>query len=145
MEKVNKYYECLFVVDVSNGEEATKASVEKFVGIINANAEEVVEVAQWGKRRLAYPINDKPEGYYVVATFNSTPDFPSELERLLTIDESIMRQVTVRLNFLPFSKAAAPAEEPAAEVVAEEAAPAAEAAVAEEVAPAEEAAPADAQ
>ncbi len=145
MEKVNKYYECLFVVDVSNGEEATKASVEKFVGIINANAEEVVEVAQWGKRRLAYPINDKPEGYYVVATFKSAPEFPSELERLLTIDESIMRQVTVRLDFVPVAKAAAPAEEPAAEAVAEEAAPVAEAAPAEEVAPAEEAAPADAQ
>jgi small subunit ribosomal protein S6 len=132
MEKVNKYYECLFVVDVSNGEEATKASVEKFVGIINANAEEVVEIAQWGKRRLAYPINDKAEGYYVVATFKSTPDFPTELERLLTIDESVMRQVTVRLDFVPVAKAAAPAEEP----VAEEAAPAAEAAPVEETAPA---------
>ncbi|MGN1444936.1 MAG: 30S ribosomal protein S6 [Eubacteriales bacterium] len=145
MEKVNKYYECLFVVDVSNGEEATKASVEKFVGIINANAEEVVEVAQWGKRRLAYPINDKPEGYYVVATFKCAPEFPSELERLLTIDENIMRQVTVRLDFVPVAKTTAPAEEPAAEAVAEEAAPVAEAAPAEEVAPAEEAAPADAQ
>ena len=71
MEKINKYYECLFVVDVTDGDEAVKATVEKFVGIINANAETVVEVAQWGKRRLAYPINDKPEGYYVVATFKS--------------------------------------------------------------------------
>lgn len=125
MEKINKYYECLFVVDVTNGDEATKATVDKFVGIINANAETVVEVAQWGKRRLAYPINDKPEGYYVVATFKSAPDFPSELERLMTIDESVMRQVTVRLDFTPVAKAAAPVEEsapveeaPAAEVEA---------------------------
>lgn len=136
MEKINKYYECLFVVDVTNGDEATKTTVDKFVGIINANAETVVEVAQWGKRRLAYPINDKPEGYYVVATFKSAPDFPSELERLMTIDESVMRQVTVRLDFTPVAKAAAPVEEsapveeaPAAEVeapAAEVEAPAAE-------------------
>lgn len=123
MEKINKYYECLFVVDVTNGDEATKTTVDKFVGIINANAETVVEVAQWGKRRLAYPINDKPEGYYVVATFQSAPDFPSELERLMTIDESVMRQVTVRLDFTPVAKAAAPVEESAP---VEEEAPAAE-------------------
>lgn len=140
MEKINKYYECLFVVDVADGEEATKASVDKFVGIITANAEEVIEVAQWGKRRLAYQINDKPEGYYVVVTFKSAPDFPAELERLLTIDESIMRQVTLRLDFVPVAKAtAAPVEEVAE--VAEEAieAPVAEAAPAEEVAPAADA------
>ena len=133
MEKINKYYECLFVVDVTDGDEAVKATVEKFVGIINANAETVVEVAQWGKRRLAYPINDKPEGYYVVATFKSAPEFPCELERLLNIDESIMRQVTTRLDFTPVAKAVAPAEEVApadeasapAEAVAPEA-PAAE-------------------
>lgn len=119
MEKINKYYECLFVVDVTNGDEATKTTVDKFVGIINGNAETVVEVAQWGKRRLAYPINDKPEGYYVVATFKSAPDFPSELERLMTIDENVMRQVTVRLDFTPVAKAAAPVEEaPAAEAEA---------------------------
>ena len=131
MEKINKYYECLFVVDVTNGDEAVKATVDKFVGIINDNAETVVDIAQWGKRRLASLINDKPEGYYVVATFKSAPEFPAELERLLTIDESIMRQVTVRLDFTPTAKAA-PAEEPAAE-----AEPAEEAAPAEEVAPAE--------
>lgn len=132
MEKVNKYYECLFVVDVAGGDEAVKATVDKFVGIINANAETVVEVAQWGKRRLAYPINDKPDGYYVVATFRSAPEFPNELERLLTIDENVMRQVTVRLDFTPVAKAAAPVEEAAPAV---ETAPEAEAPAAEETAP----------
>lgn len=139
MEKINKYYECLFVVDVTDGDEAVKATVEKFVGIINANAETVVEVAQWGKRRLAYPINDKPEGYYVVATFKSAPEFPCELERLLNIDESIMRQVTTRLDFTPVAKAVAPAKEvaPADEesVPTEEVAPEAPAAEAAAEAP----------
>ena len=129
MEKINKYYECLFVVDVSNGEEATKASVEKFVGIINANAEEVVEVAQWGKRRLAYPINDKPEGYYTVVTFKAEPSFPTELERLFNIDETVMRSMVVKLEYESVAKAAAPAPE---EVSAEEAPVAAEAPATEE-------------
>ncbi|MBE6558683.1 MAG: 30S ribosomal protein S6 [Ruminococcaceae bacterium] len=143
MEKINNYYECLFIVDVADGEEATKASVEKFVGIINANAETVVEVAEWGKRRLAYPINDRPEGYYVVVTFKAAPEFPAELERLFNIDESILRSVLIRLDFVPVPKAPVVEEAPAAEAaeVVEEA-PAAE--VVEE-APAAEEAPADAE
>ncbi len=119
MEKINNYYESLFIVDVANGEEATKASVEKFVGIINANAETVVEVAEWGKRRLAYPINDRPEGYYVVVTFKAAPEFPAELERLFNIDESVLRSVLIRLDFEPVAKAAVAPEAPAAEVVEE--------------------------
>ena len=126
MEKIINSYECLFIADVSNGEEATKAAVEKFVGVIAENAETVIETAQWGKRRLAYPINDKPEGYYVVTTFKSNPAFPSELERLFNIDERIMRSLVLKLDFEPVAKAAvAPAAEEA-EVVAEEAAPVAE-------------------
>lgn len=140
MEKINNYYESLFIVDVAGGEEATKASVEKFVGIINANAETVVEVAEWGKRRLAYPINDRPEGYYVVVTFKAAPEFPAELERLFNIDENILRSVLIRLDFVPVAKTAVVEEAPAAEVAEE--APAAE--VAEE-APATEEAPADAE
>ncbi|MBE6586675.1 MAG: 30S ribosomal protein S6 [Ruminococcaceae bacterium] len=119
MEKINNYYESLFIVDVANGEEATKASVEKFVGIINANAETVVEVAEWGKRRLAYPINDRPEGYYVVVTFQAAPEFPAELERLFNIDEAILRSVLIRLDFVPTAKATVVEEAPVAEVAVE--------------------------
>ncbi len=140
MEKINNYYESLFIVDVANGEEAAKASVEKFVGVITANAETVVEVAEWGKRRLAYPINDRPEGYYVVVTFKAAPEFPAELERLFNIDENILRSVLIRLDFVPVAKAAVVEEAPAVEAVEE--APAAE--VVEE-APVAEEAPADAE
>ena len=125
MEKINSYYESLFIVDVSNGEDAVNASVEKFVGMINANAETVVEIDKWGKRRLAYPINDKPEGYYVVATYQSAPEFPAEFERIANIDESILRSMTIKLDFVPVAKAkAAPVAEAAA---VEEAAPVADA------------------
>ena len=127
MEIINNFYESMFVVDVTGGEDAVKASVEKFVGLISNNAETVYEVNEWGKRRLAYPINDKPEGYYVVVTFKAQPDFPAEFERLANIDENILRAMVIRLENEPTVKAAEP--------VVEETAPAAEEAVAVEEAP----------
>ena len=130
MEKVINSYECLFIVDVTQGETATETTVNKFMSLIEANAE-VVDVAKWGKRRLAYPINDMPEGYYTVVTFKSEPAFPNELERLFNIDETIMRSIVLRLE----------CEATAKPVVAE---PVAEEVVAEEV-PAETEAPADAE
>ena len=124
MEKVLNSYESLFIVDVSNGEEATNATVNKFTSLIAENGT-IIEVAQWGKRRLAYPINDMPEGYYVVVTFKAAGDFLAELDRLFQIDENVMRSLTIKLDFEPVAKAA----------VAEEVAEVAEvAAVAEEVA-----------
>ena len=136
MEIIKNFYESMFIVDVTGGEDAVKASVEKFVGLINANSETVYEVNEWGKRRLAYPINDKPEGYYVVVTFKAAPEFPAELERRFNIDDSILRSVLIRLDFEPTAKAVAP-EAPAIEE-------AVEAPVVEE-APAIEEAPADAE
>ena len=118
MEKVINSYECLFIADVSKGEEATDATVNKFMSLIEANAE-VVDVAKWGKRRLAYPINDMPEGYYVVTTFKAAPEFPSELERLFHIDETIMRSMVLKLEYDPAVKKAAK-EAVAAEAAATE-------------------------
>ena len=116
MEKVINSYECLFIVDVTKGEAVTDATVNKFMSLIEANAE-VVDVAKWGKRRLAYPINDMPEGYYVVATFKAEPSFPSELERLFNIDETIMRSMAIKLDY----DAAAKKAEKAAKAEAEKA------------------------
>ena len=121
MEIINNYYESMFVVDVTGGEDAVKASVEKFVGLINSNAETVYEVNEWGKRRLAYPINDKPEGYYVVVTFKGQPSFPAEFERLCKIDENILRSIVIRLENEPVAKAAEVAPETVEAPVVEEA------------------------
>ena len=107
------FYETLFLVDVTGGEEATKATVTKFTDIIAKNAE-IVEVADWGKRRLAYPINDMPEGYYTVVTFKADPAFPAELERLYHIDESVMRSIVIRLEYEAVAKAEAKEEAPVA-------------------------------
>lgn len=121
MEIINNYYESMFVVDVTDGEDAVKASVEKFVGLISNNAETVYEVNEWGKRRLAYPINDKPEGYYVVVTFKGQPSFPAEFERLCKIDENILRSIVIRLENEPVVKAAEVAPETVEAPVVEEA------------------------
>ncbi len=115
MEKVINSYEALFIVDVEAGEEAAKAVVKKFTDRIARNGE-IVEVSDWGKRRLAYPINDKPEGYYTVVTFKSEPEYPAELERRFNIDENVMRSLVIRLEHEAVAKAvAAPAEEAVAE------------------------------
>ena len=128
MEKVLNSYESLFIVDLTNGEEATKATVNKFTSLMAENGE-IIDIADWGKRRLAYPINDMNEGYFTVVTFKAEASFPAELERLFNIDETVMRSIVLRLEHEAVAKA----------VVAEEVAnvPAEEAPVAEEAAAAD--------
>lgn len=94
MEKNNASYEVLFVVDLTPGEEAVKALVEKFTSLIAANGT-VNEVNEWGKRRLAYPINDMNEGYYVLVNFSAPTDFPVELERIFSITDGILRSMVI--------------------------------------------------
>ena len=120
MEKVINSYESLFIVNVTKGDEAVEATVNKFVSLIEANSE-VVDVAKWGKRRLAYAIDDMPEGYYVVVTYKANGEFPAEFERLCNIDENVMRSMTIKLEYDPAAKAAAKvaAEETVAEAAAE--------------------------
>ena len=116
MEKVINSYESLFIVDVTKGETETEATVNKFMSVIEANAE-VIDVAKWGKRRLAYAINDMPEGYYVVVTFKAEPAFPGELDRLFNIDETIMRSMIIKLEYDAAAKKAEKAAKAEAEKV----------------------------
>ena len=83
--------------DPALGEEEITALVEKFKGVVEANGT-VSEIDQWGKRRLAYPINYKTEGYYVLTTFAAASELPRELERNLNNDEGILRFLVVRQN-----------------------------------------------
>ena len=129
MENKLNSYETMFIVSLANGEEAAKATVSKFTNLIAANAE-VVGIDDWGKRRMAYPILDMNEGYYTVATYKCNGDFPTELERLMNIDETVLRPMTIRLEYDAAERAAAaPAVE--AETVVEAAAEEAPAADAE--------------
>ena len=93
MEKKICSYETLFAVSGNLVEEDCKALVEKFVNLIKENASDVV-VNEWGKRRFAYPINYVTEGYYVLVSYKSNPDFPQELARQFGITEGILRYMT---------------------------------------------------
>lgn len=91
---VNKY-ETIFIVDLSKGEEAVTATVEKFKNLVETSAT-LEKIDEWGKRRLAYPINDMNEGYYTYMEFSAETDFPAELERIFKITEGIMRFLVFR-------------------------------------------------
>ncbi len=117
MEKKICSYETLFAVSGNLAEEDTKALVEKFVNLVKDNATDV-NVNEWGKRKLAYPINYITEGYYVLVTFKSEPSFPLELERVFGITEGVLRYMTTT-KIEKAAKAEAPAAEPVAEATVE--------------------------
>ncbi len=96
MEK-KAMYECLYIVNSALGEEAITAITEKFNTLIEANAA-VDSINVWGNRRLAYPINDLNEGYYVLVKFESAPDFPAELDRVFNITDGIFRALITRVE-----------------------------------------------
>ena len=93
---MNKY-ELIYIIDTAVEEAARKELIEKFNGIIAANGGEVVKVEEWGKRRLAYAIDYKTEGYYVYVAFNGAAELPKELTRNLQINESVIRSQIVKL------------------------------------------------
>lgn len=92
---VNSSYEVVMVFSVAKGEEATTANVEKFKAMIEKEATDVT-VDEWGKRRLAYLINDEAEGYYVLVNFTAAPEFPAELDRVLNITDGVLRSMIIK-------------------------------------------------
>ena len=94
MSTVNNY-ETVMVFSVKNGEEQPQALLEKFKSLIEANGT-LGSVDEWGKRRLAYPINDMNDGYYVLVNFEAEPSFVAELERIFNITEGVMRSMTIK-------------------------------------------------
>lgn len=96
MELINKY-ETVFVINPELSEEATKELVEKFTKLIEANGT-IETVNEWGKRKLAYPIQDYTEGYYVVVNFTAAPAFPAEISRIYNITDGILRSLVVRTD-----------------------------------------------
>ena len=91
---MNKY-EVMFILNPELSEEDTQAVIVKFKDMI-AGAGEVENLTEWGKRRLAYLIQDFAEGYYVIIDFASDPEFPAELDRVMKINDSIIRHMITR-------------------------------------------------
>lgn len=94
-EKIMNSYETIFIIDATLGEEQVKAVQEKFTSLIAANGS-VESVDEWGKRRLAYEIQDRTEGYYVLVDFKAAPEFPKELDRQYRITDGILRTIIIK-------------------------------------------------
>ena len=118
-------YELIYIIDTGLEEAARKELIEKVSALITGNGGEIEKIDEtWGKRRLAYAINYKTEGWYVLVNFKAPAELPRELERNLQINENVLRYLVVKVEEKrssvkprPVRPVAAPAEEaPAAPV-----------------------------
>ena len=89
-------YECLFVLSTKTLDDAAlEATTEKFKDLITKNGGVIENVDVWGKRRLAYPIQDETEGHYLFVESTSPPEFPAELDRIYKITDGVLRSMIV--------------------------------------------------
>jgi len=93
---MNKY-ESMYILKPNLDEEARNEQIARFKSLIEENGGKVENVDEWGNRKLAYEINYIGEGYYVLMTFESSPEFPVELERVYKINDNVMRFNVIRL------------------------------------------------
>ena len=91
-------YELMYIIRPTIEDDAKKALVERFNEILTSNGAEIIEAKEWGKRRLAYEINDLREGYYQIVKVNAGSDSEAinEYTRLANISEDIIRHIAVR-------------------------------------------------
>ncbi len=150
-------YEVMYILDPALDDQARANLMERFQGIVTANGGMVDRVDEWGRRRLAYAINYKTEGYYILMYITAPAELPRELERNFKNVDSVLRYLVIRFEgalppkrepFRPREAAVEnspeAAEAPAPVAEAPEEAPAAEAPAAEAAVEAEEAAPSEA-
>ena len=97
MAKVSQQYETTMILTTKKGEDGINALIEKFKTLISENGT-IDNVDDWGKRRLAYEIEDEQEGYYVMITFTSKPEFPAELDRVYNITDGVLRSLTIAVE-----------------------------------------------
>lgn len=89
-------YEIMYIIRPNIEDEAKKALTERFSGILSDNGAEISEAKDWGKRRLAYEINDFRDGYYQLVKVNAEPAAVEEFSRLAKISEDIIRHIVIR-------------------------------------------------
>lgn len=94
MAKITEKYEAIIVFSLKKDEEQIKALTAKFADLIKENGT-LGEIEEWGKKKLAYEINYEGEGFYVLYNFESKPDFPAELERVINITDGVLRSIVV--------------------------------------------------
>jgi small subunit ribosomal protein S6 len=91
-------YETMYILSPDLSEEERKGLIERFKNLIIENGGEITNFDEWGKRKLAYPIDKKPEGYYVLMNFNSDSRVSRELERVYKITDGVLRYLIIRTD-----------------------------------------------
>ena len=91
---MNKY-ETIIIINPMLDEASVKVIADKFVSMINTSGK-VESTEEWGKKKLAYPIKNQNEGYYVLVNFNSNPEFIEELERVYNITDDVIKHIIVK-------------------------------------------------
>ena len=92
---LNKY-ESIYIINPEVEEQGIKELVEKFNTLIETEGGKVSETQEWGLKRLAYPIQKKEQGYYVLVNFEAKAESIVELERVYKITDSVMKFITIR-------------------------------------------------
>jgi small subunit ribosomal protein S6 len=95
MPEIKNSYETVFILSTKLGEDGIAAAIQKFKELIEANGT-IENVDDWGKRRLAYPINKEEEGHYTLISFTSSPAFTAELDRIYNITDGVLRSLIVK-------------------------------------------------
>lgn len=120
MADLKEKYETVFILSTKLGDEGIAAAVQKFKDLIGAHGT-VDNVDEWGRRRLAYPIQKQEEGYYTLISFTSVPSFTAELDRIYNITDGVLRSLIVRRTAEPEKPAAQKPEAPKPEAAKTEA------------------------
>jgi small subunit ribosomal protein S6 len=94
----NRVYESAILINAALDDEAIKTLIERIKETITTNGGEILEIEDWGRKRLAYQIKKSKIGYYSIFRFNSLPDLIPKLERYYQLDESVLRYLTVTLS-----------------------------------------------
>lgn len=93
-----RLYETTFIVNAALEDNDIEAVVSKVINQISNNSGTIQEINKWGRKRLAYPINKKHNGFYVNLIYQSIPEFIPSLERFMTLDDTILRHLTLQIN-----------------------------------------------
>jgi small subunit ribosomal protein S6 len=94
-DMVMNKYETMYIISPTVDDERVKSLVEKFSNLVSANGE-LEKVEEWGRKKLAYEVQDQKEGYYVLMNFSAKSDFPAELERNFKITEGVLKYMVIK-------------------------------------------------
>ena len=94
----SRVYESAILVNAALDDETIKNLIGRVKETITTNGGEILEIEDWGRKRLAYQVKKSKIGYYIIFRFNSLPDLVPKLERYYQLDESILRYLTISLS-----------------------------------------------